>query len=127
MGWLGRLLAFFFCREPEQIAISGVMLTEPQVARLEARLQKRPGELRSRYRVLGYMSHHRFLDPKLPPRRVEHALWFIENRPEMEFTGSPFCEVMVQEPGYDRVLAAWDRLLAVPDASRAVIMNAARF
>lgn len=127
MGWLSRLLAYFFCREPEQIAISGVMLTESQVARLEARLQKRPGDLRSRYRVLGYMSQHRFLDSKLPPRRVEHVLWFIENRPEMSFTGSPFCHVMAQEPGHDRVVAAWDRVLMAPEVKPELIMNAARF
>jgi hypothetical protein len=126
MGWFWRLVAFFFCREPEQIAISGGMLTENQVSQLEARLQKCSGDLRSRCRVLGYMTQHRFMDPKMAQRRVEHVLWLIEHRPETTFTGSPFCRVMTQEPGYDRVRAAWDRVLAAPDAKPAVIMNAAR-
>ena len=127
MGWFSRLLAFFFCREPEQIAISGAMLTESQVSRLEARLKKHPGDLRSRYRVLGYMMQRRFLEPELAQRRIEHAVWFIENQPDSKFSGSPFCHVMNREPGHDRVLAAWDRILAAPDAKATVIMNAARF
>lgn len=126
MTWLWKLVALF-SREPDQIAISGVMLTEAQVSRLEARLQKRPDDQRSRYRVLGYMTQHRFLNPKLALRRVEHALWFIENRPEMEFTGRPFCQVMAREPGYDRILAAWDRVLSKADVKPAVILNAARY
>jgi tetratricopeptide (TPR) repeat protein len=126
MGWLWRLFTFLFSRDPAQLAILGVLRTEAQIARLEARLQKRPDDLRARYQVLGYLSQHRFMNPTLAARRVEHALWFLENRPEMEFTGSPFCHVMPQESGYDRVLAVWDRLLANPDASRTVILNAAR-
>jgi hypothetical protein len=127
MGWLWKVLSFFVCREPEQIAISGVMLTQTEISRLETRLLKRPGNLRLRYQVLGYMTQHRFMHPELAQRRLDHVLWFIENQADMNFTGSPFCNVMAQEPGYDRVLAAWERMLASADAKPAVIMNAARF
>jgi len=127
MGWWWRLFTSLFSRDPEQLAVLGMMLSEPRVGRLEARLQKRPHDLRSRAQVLGYLMQRRLMDPTLAARRVEHVLWLLENRPEMAFTGSPFCHVMPQEPDYDRVLAAWDRLLANPDARRAVILNAARF
>ena len=127
MRWLRRLLAFFFFREPEQIAISGSMMTESEVSRLEARLKKHSGDVRARCKILGYTSQHRFLAPKQVDRHIEHALWFIENRPEMPFTGSPFCHLMAREPGYDRVLAGWDQVLKTSGTNPTVIMNAARF
>jgi hypothetical protein len=66
MRWLMRLFSFFFCRKPEQIAISGMTLTESQISRLEARLTTRPGDLLSRYQVLGYMSQLRFIRMTYP-------------------------------------------------------------
>lgn len=126
MGWFWKLIAFFCLRAPEQIAVRGAMLSPEEAERLEARLRKRPGDLRSRYKVLGYSTQRRFMDPGLARRRAEHVLWMIEHHPELEFSGSPFCHVLQQEPGSDRVRAAWENAVAAPGVSAAVLQNAAR-
>lgn len=127
MAWFRKLIALFFHEDPEQIAIAGTTLSEADVARLENRLRKHPTDVRARYKVLGYMGQHRFMNPELAQRRVDHVLWFIENRPELAFTGSPFCHVMGLEPEYHRVRAAWDNVVAAHDLPTAALRSAARF
>lgn len=112
--------------DAHQIALSGAKLSDAKAAALEEELKRNPGLLETRFKLLGYFSRHRFMRPEIRPKYVEAAIWFIENRPDDNFTGS-YCGVLDTDGGYDRAGEAWERMLEKPDVVPEILLNAARF
>ena len=85
-------------------------LTPEQVASLEEKLAKDPGDETVRAQLLGYYGGARsFRDQSAKDAKREHALWFIQNSPEAEILGMPPSRLdQILEPdGYAEAKEAW--------------------
>lgn len=115
--------------DPHQIALAGMDADPAEAARLEATLSADPGDVDVRTRLLGYYCMRSFTDPAARRRRKVHCLWIIRHRPETTIAGTPFCliEKAIDPAGYRMAKALWRAHVARPDASVAVLANAASF
>ena len=114
--------------DPVRYALTGIHLSEAKAQALEAKLKENPSDIDSRLKLLGYLMQRQFVRPELGRTRVEHVLWFIEHHPDSEVAGSPLCQVHdPNDPAYQSVCDAWDRIVGRPDVGPNVLMNVARY
>jgi TonB family protein len=102
-------------------------LTPERAGEMEAKLQINPEDLSARADLLRFYSL-----TKSPENYTRHVIWFIENHPEYPAIdhdghllrqGGP-----LNTPGeYEEAKAAWERQLAKPHDSGAILLNAANF
>jgi tetratricopeptide (TPR) repeat protein len=55
------------------------------------------------------------------------VVWLIENAPDLEITGSPFCQLHGPEGGFAEAAAAWDRAIEARAGAQLVLLRAAHF
>ena len=90
--------------------IAGRNLTPEQVASLEEKLAKDPGDVTARTQLLGYYGGARsFRDQSAKKAKREHALWFIRNSPEAGILGMPPSQLnhILEPDGYAEAKEAW--------------------
>jgi len=111
----------------EELALSGLNLSEEEADELEAALRRDPDDVDSRLKLLGYLFARNIQDPALRDRFATHVVWLLEREPGRDIVGTPWCGTAVPDPRFAAISEAWERILARPDVPPEVIFNAAKF
>ena len=109
-------------------------ISAAQAQQFETALRTNPQDRAARSALLNYY----FLNSSLPaavaiPARRRHILWLIENTPSDELAGTSAATIdaaghrLADPQGFKLASAAWRAQTAKPDASAAVLANAAYF
>jgi tetratricopeptide (TPR) repeat protein len=114
---------------------AGYNLSLAEAQRLEDSLQKNPGDTTAHTTLLAYYFRNGLRDmapEKVKEARRRHILWLIEHHPEDRLAGAPEARVdlggyLADPEGYVQAAAAWRKATAKPEASAAVLANAAHF
>jgi hypothetical protein len=112
-------------RQQLQVALLGTRLTEDDANALEVAVANNPADVDSRLKLLGYYMMPQLTNRALRNKRAPHVLWFVENHPDSEIVGSPFCTVDNRDPSFQTVSDAWERALECGRPE--VILHAADF
>ncbi|MBX7097370.1 MAG: hypothetical protein K1X89_06650 [Myxococcaceae bacterium] len=79
-------------------ALAGGGMSPADTVECERRLQKRPGDIEARARLVGRLSMERMFSAQSSAAYLEHVRWFVENRPRDELLRSGF---VIFAPGMD--------------------------
>jgi len=113
--------------DQEEVALSGVILSEPEAEALESDLLKNPNNETCRLKLLGYLMGRSIMESSLRDRFAKHVVWFLERDPGKKIIGTPWCGAPMPDPGYSAISDAWERVLARPEILPEVVLNAANF
>jgi hypothetical protein len=109
-------------------------LSAAQVQQFEAALKSNPKDRAARKALLDYYFLNSALAPAVSiPVRRRHILWLIENTPSDELAGTSATTIdaaghrLADSEGFKLASAAWRAQTSKPDASAAVLANAAFF
>jgi hypothetical protein len=106
-------------------------LEEPDVARLERQLAANPDDFPARLKLMAYYQRaDRSGRQEDRAKRVQHALWLIENHPNSELLHSfvsRFSQRELTPAEYQRAVTLWDAAAKTRAADAAVQWNAASF
>jgi len=110
------------------LLLAGSKMSKDDASRLEHRLARASDGLALRIPLLAYYSIDRSV-PTSKTRRLEIALWLIENEPDSFTSGSPFARILrrTDPAGYELVKSAWLRQTSVVEPTVASLRNAAAF
>ncbi len=115
---------------------AGRDLSLAEAQRLEDSLQKNPDDTTAHTTLLAYYFRNGLRDmapEKVKEARRRHILWLIEHHPEDRLAGAPEARVdlvggsLADPEGYVQAAAAWRKEAAKPEASSALLTNAAHF
>jgi tetratricopeptide (TPR) repeat protein len=115
---------------------AGRDLSLAEAQRLEDSLQKNPDDTTAHTTLLAYYFRDGLRDmapEKVKEARRRHILWLIEHHPEDRLAGAPEARFdlvvgsLADPEGYVQAAAAWRKEAAKPEASSAVLTNAAHF
>ena len=115
----------------DMIAGGKTLLPAAEVLKLETKLKTAPDDIETRKRLLrNYSSYEIKVTPKTSAARLNHRLWFVKNRPELDqrglygFTtsGDSFKETELEE-----LRAEWLRQVAADENNVAIRQNAVEF
>ena len=127
-------LALILCAVPTDAQTPRPQISAAQAQQFETALKNNPQDRAARSALLNYY----FLNSSLPaavaiPARRRHILWLIENAPSDELAGTSAATIdaaghrLADPQGFKLASAAWRAQTAKPDASAAVLANAAYF
>lgn len=96
---------------------------------LEEQLAKKPDDVDSRTKLLGYYFIKGRQDADAKSNRLHHVLWLIENTPESEVLGLPYGGLnrILEPEGYDQAKQAWLKIIQESPEKLPVIKNASTF
>jgi len=91
------------------VAMAGSELDADKAVKLEATVTKTPDDLTARTSLLGYYFMSRHKSSKTKAAQQKHVIWIIENRPEAEIAGTPYCEIdaITNAKGYREAKKLW--------------------
>jgi len=111
------------------LAMQGSRLSEEDIKKLETKLQTDPEDLVSRIKVLGWYSQKRFSLESARKRRYKHILWFIQNHPDAQITGTPetHLDPALDKEVYYEAKNLWLEQIEVQKTNAVVLGNASKF
>jgi hypothetical protein len=133
------LLVMFICFIASMVTCSGEdvydltrlggQMTSAEKTSLEEQVAKKPNDVESRTKLLGYYFIAGRQDAEAESAKQRHVIWLIENAPESLVLGLPYGRVdkILAAEGYDRAKRAWQKTIRASPDKLAVLKNASSF
>ncbi|WP_146580559.1 RNA polymerase subunit sigma-24 [Neorhodopirellula pilleata] len=111
------------------LARLGGQLNATEKASLEEQVAKKPDDVESRTKLLGYYFTKGRQDPDAKAAKERHVRWLIANAPESEVLGLPYSQLdkVLDPEGYDRCKHAWLSVLQKSPENLVALRNASKF
>jgi tetratricopeptide (TPR) repeat protein len=115
--------------ETRKATMAGWELTANQARDLEAALAKKPDDLTTRTKLLGYYNSARHDNAEARADDLRHVLWIIKNRPDAYVAGLPECYIdAIEDPaGFRQAKQAWLEQVRAHEKNATILGNAANF
>ena len=112
-----------------KIYTEGLKLSEQDAKMLEKKLKTNPNDMEIRAKLLGYYFHHSSRSSLARLERQKHILWIIQNHPESEIAGLPYCHLNPALDGmaYNEAKDLWLKQVSNNKKNTTIIGNAADF
>ena len=113
----------------QQLLKLGREMTREDKTLLEEQLAKKPNDVESRTKLLGYYLIKGRQDSDAGTNKERHIIWLIENAPESEVLGLPYSKLhkVIEPKAYSRAANAWKKTLSESPENLSILKNAAAF
>lgn len=113
----------------QQLLKLGREMTREDKILLEDQLAKKPNDVDSRTKLLGYYLIKGRQDSDAAANKERHIIWLIENAPESEVLGPPYSKLhkVIEPKAYSRAATAWKKTLSEAPENLSILKNAAAF